>query len=308
MKNVLQIVENECPYCNEILYVNKRVFANHIRWCKKNPRYEEILEGYLKKERATKEHKISKKNREIVCPICNKTFVINTTEHKFKNGKYRKTCSDECAKKLTALKTDKEAKNKKIAKSILEYVGVNGKIGAITVRNFHSEPKEPLIKGCKCCGRQFDARNHPKQECCCPTCARNYRRLKEIKDLEEQKIYRSQAKFKFALNSYPNEFEFNLIKESGWYKASNHGDNLKGISRDHMFSVDEGYKQGIDPYLISHPANCKLMKHEDNFKKLTKCSITLDELQKRINEWNSKYGVYENKIVYDKIERFKTPL
>lgn len=31
MKNVLQIVKNECPYCKEILYANKRVFANHVR-------------------------------------------------------------------------------------------------------------------------------------------------------------------------------------------------------------------------------------------------------------------------------------
>lgn len=38
MRNVLQIIKNECPYCNEILYANKRVFANHVRWCKKNPR------------------------------------------------------------------------------------------------------------------------------------------------------------------------------------------------------------------------------------------------------------------------------
>jgi hypothetical protein len=72
-----------------------------------------------------------------------------------------------------------------------------------------------------------------------------------------------------------------------------------------MFSVDEGYKQCVDPYLISHPANCKLMRHEDNFKKLTKCSITLDELIDRVNKWNEKYEVYENKINYDKIERFK---
>lgn len=163
-------------------------------------------------------------------------------------------------------------------------------------------------KKCKYCNSDFIVTSRIGQEFCSRECSRNYRRLKEIKDSEERKIYRSQAKFKFALDSYPDEFEFNLIKESGWYKASNHGDNLKGISRDHMFSVDEGYKQGVDPYLISHPANCKLMKHEDNFKKLTKCSITLDELQKRIREWNLKYGVYENKIVYDKIERFKTPL
>ena len=72
-----------------------------------------------------------------------------------------------------------------------------------------------------------------------------------------------------------------------------------------MFSVDEGYKQNIDPYLISHPANCKLMKHEDNFKKKTECSITLDELKQRVNDWNKKYGVYENKIDYTKLEKFK---
>lgn len=147
--------------------------------------------------------------------------------------------------------------------------------------------------------------NHAEQEFCSTECARNYRRLKEIENIEEQQIYRSQAKFKFALNSYPDEFDFDLIKENGWYKASNHGNNLKGISRDHMFSVDEGYKQGVDPYLISHPANCKLMRHEDNFKKLTNCSITLDELIDRVNKWNEKYGVYKNKINYDKIERFK---
>ena len=72
-----------------------------------------------------------------------------------------------------------------------------------------------------------------------------------------------------------------------------------------MFSVDEGYKQNIDPYLISHPANCKLMKHEDNFKKKTECSITLEELKQRVSDWNEKYGAYKNKIDYTKLEKFK---
>lgn len=296
MRNVLQIVKNECPYCNEILYVNKRVFANHIRWCKKNPRYEGIYKSTLEKIKETAKNNSTRKDREVVCQICGKIFTINATDNIFKNGKYRKTCSDECSKKLTALKTDKVEKSKKVSGAVRAYLIKSGK-------NLLCETH----KKCKYCNRDFIV-SHIGQEFCSRECARNYRRLKEIKNLEEQKIYRSQAKFKFALSSYPNEFEFNLIKESGWYKASNHGDNLKGISRDHMFSVDEGYKQGIDPYLISHPANCKLMKHEDNFKKLTKCSITIDELQKRIREWNLKYGVYENKIVYDKIERFKTLL
>ena len=308
MRNKLEIVKNECPYCGEVIYSNKRTFANHIRWCKQNPRYEEIREGTLKKLKENATINSSRKNREIICPICRKKFIINVTDHKFKIGEYRKTCSDECAKKLTALKTDKETKNKKIAHSILDYINENGGIGAITIKYTIASPKESLIKECKYCGGHFDAKNHPEQECCSVECARKYRRVKEIQDFNEQRIYRSQSKFKFALNAYPNEFDFELIKENGWYKATNHGNNLKGISRDHMFSVDEGYKQCVDPYLISHPANCKLMRHEDNFKKLTKCSITLNELIDRVNKWNEKYGIYENKINYDKIERFKFEL
>ena len=44
-----EIVENICPYCNEKLIMNKRSFANHVRWCKKNPRYEEIKEKCILK-------------------------------------------------------------------------------------------------------------------------------------------------------------------------------------------------------------------------------------------------------------------
>ena len=294
MRNKLEIIRNECPYCKEILYVNKRTFANHVRWCKQNPRYEEIRKGTIEKIKENAAINSTRKDREITCPICGVKFIINITDNIFKKGKYRKTCSDECSKKLTALKTDAIEKSKKVSKSVREYLIKNGKQ---LIRGTH--------KKCKYCGKNFILNNHAEQEFCSTECARNYSRLKKIENIEEQQIYRSQAKFKFALNSYPDEFDFDLIKENGWYKASNHGNNLKGISRDHMFSVDEGYKQGVDPYLISHPANCKLMRHEDNFKKLTNCSITLDELIDRVNKWNEKYGVYKNKINYDKIERFK---
>lgn len=80
-----------------------------------------------------------------------------------------------------------------------------------------------------------------------------------------------------------------LIEKYGWYKAKNHGDNLNGVSRDHMYSVMEGYRNNIDYNLISHPANCKLLKQTDNVSKRDNCSITLDELNKRIFEWDNKY-------------------
>ena len=223
------------------------------------------------------------------CLYCGKELINGDPRKKF--------CNASCAAKYNNYgRKHSEETKKKIRLAVLKKYYSN-----INEENIHNV----CIKSCKYCGKIFDAKLHQNQECCSMKCARNYRRLKEIQNIEEQQIYRSQTKFKFALNSYPNEFDFWLIKESGWYKASNHGDNLKGISRDHMFSVDEGYKQCVDPYLISHPANCKLMKHEDNFKKLTKCSITLDELLDRVDKWNNKYGVYENKINYDRIERFK---
>ena len=102
--------------------------------------------------------------------------------------------------------------------------------------------------------------------------------------------YRKACKFNFSLNEYPNEFNFQLIEEYGWYKAKNRGDNPNGVSRDHRYSISEGFKNNVDPYYIRHPANCKLMNHSINNKKDRKSSITLDELKNRVKEWDNKYG------------------
>ena len=56
-----------------------------------------------------------------------------------------------------------------------------------------------------------------------------------------------------------------------------------------MISVKEGFKLGIEPKLLNHPANCQLMVHSDNISKNKKSSLTLDELIFRINEWDLKY-------------------
>ncbi len=52
-----------------------------------------------------------------------------------------------------------------------------------------------------------------------------------------------------------------------------------------MYSVKDGFINGISPEIIKHPANCKLMKHIDNNKKKTNSSITLEELMERIKNW-----------------------
>jgi hypothetical protein len=59
---------------------------------------------------------------------------------------------------------------------------------------------------------------------------------------------------------------------------TNKNNNLGGVSRDHMFSVREGFEMGIDTKIISHPANCRLMVHTENISKNKKSILTIEEL------------------------------
>lgn len=108
-------------------------------------------------------------------------------------------------------------------------------------------------------------------------------------DLTVFRNYQVNARFIFRLADYPNEFDFKLIESYGWYKAKNKGNNLLGVSRDHMVSVKYGFENNIPTEVIRHPSNCKLVRHNDNQKKQSLCSITIEELYNRIEEWNKRY-------------------
>jgi hypothetical protein len=114
----------------------------------------------------------------------------------------------------------------------------------------------------------------------------NTRKERDLKQLND---YRLECSFSFSLQQFPDEFDFSLIEKYGWYSAKNRGNNLGGVSRDHIVSVKFGYDNGIDPKIISHPANCQLLIHNDNVSKNKKCGITLDELINKIKEWDNKY-------------------
>jgi hypothetical protein len=104
------------------------------------------------------------------------------------------------------------------------------------------------------------------------------------------KNYRADCQFRFALNDFPDEFNFSLIEQYGWYKAKNHGNNPRGVSRDHMVSIRFGFDNQIPPEIIHHPSNCELVCNNENQSKGKKNSISLDALRQRINEWNAKYS------------------
>jgi hypothetical protein len=173
---------------------------------------------------------------------------------------------------------------KKISDGLKKYIEVNGKFGSL-VQKLKSTGRKRIIYNniCLNCHKYFNK----KSKYCDNNCRREY----EKNNGDKYQIYKFESSFKFNLKDYIDEFDFTLIEEYGWYSPSNKKNNLKGVSRDHMFSVKEGFEKGIDPKIISHPANCKLMIHNENISKHKKSSITLEELLDRIEYFNRKYKI-----------------
>lgn len=139
------------------------------------------------------------------------------------------------------------------------------------------------IVNCKNCDIKISKQIRKKY--CSDFCKKEYRR----KNMTEFQKYKQDCLFKFNLSVYHDEFDFALIKTHGWYSPANKKNNLNGVSRDHMFSIRDGFDNKIDSKIISHPANCKLILQKDNSSKYKKSSIILEDLLKRIKKWNKKY-------------------
>lgn len=263
-----------CPYCNEVFEnVEGRVFSNHVRWCKQNPvnyRSEEKISNIKKSMKRMYESKNGKiKEFEVICEKCKTKFIVYEPEFKFPL-KEKYYCSRSCA---NCREHDSITKNK-IRNSINSYNDHNG-LSANEITFVCPECKKP-----------FKSKRKDRKYC-----SKKCSDKSKIKDMSSLKSYRNLCKFKFSLKDYPDEFDFEILKEHGMYSPTNKKNNISGVSRDHMVSVKYGFEHGIDPEIISHPANCRLILHSNNVKKYDSCSITLNELLKRIEEWDKKYVI-----------------
>lgn len=111
-----------CKYCGKE-FDSGRKLGGHVIYCKCNPN----------KRSKEKQLEIGNKKRifanyktyTFVCEVCGKEYQLELSENSYNKGKYKKTCSVECAKKLTAQHTNKTEKNKKIAKALNKNVPWN---------------------------------------------------------------------------------------------------------------------------------------------------------------------------------------
>ena len=113
-------------------------------------------------------------------------------------------------------------------------------------------------------------------------------RHKECLYCQRNTGYRVACRFKFNLKDFPEEFDISLITQYGMFSPKY---NPKGLSRDHLLSCHYGKINKIDPLIMSHPANCKLVSQSENSKKHKRSSITYEELLCRIKSWDEKYMV-----------------
>jgi hypothetical protein len=91
---------------------------------------------------------------------------------------------------------------------------------------------------------------------------------------------------------FPEKFNLKLINEFGWYSTPgskrNGTLNINGVSRDHLYSITDGFKNKVSPEIIRHPSNCELLLHKNNQIKNVKSKITLEELLFNIDQWDNK--------------------
>lgn len=214
-----------------------------------------------------------------------------TQEHEGQYGSGR-FCSSKCARGY-ATKNNRDAINRKVSDSLKARPSsinedTRRKMSENNVSYWQGKKRSVKdVATMKASSRVAELKNtfHPTKGCryckevgnvtyygsICSTCKLTYR-----------DAYKTSCKFNFNVYHYSAQFDLTLLETHGWYAASNKGNNPNGISRDHMYSVSDGYANKIDPSILSHPANCRLVLHKDNQRKHSKSIITLEELLERI--------------------------
>lgn len=253
---------------SDMKLTEKRINANKRNWELGRKKWAEI-----RKQRTQYNNELVPV--ECICEHCHNAFTKMIKRIDAEKHRLPKHCSRSCA---NARKRTDDVKMK-VSKALSGVKFVDG-------QRVQVEPR--TCKGCGVILRGKKCRRY-----CSPECKRNHQNhMNNGTFIGTYRQYRQACLFKFSLASYPEEFDFELIKKYGFYSPKNKKDNPNGVSRDHMYSVREGLANNVPPWILAHPANCRLMLYLDNVSKNKHCSITLDELKERIRLWDEKYGEY----------------
>lgn len=120
-----------------------------------------------------------------------------------------------------------------------------------------------------------------------PWTTRHYQ-LSEIKkrvrlgEKIERAIYYQECQFSLA-GVIKHVRGYDLLVHLGMYSIHS---NPNGVVRDHRYPMSKGFKERVDPKIISHPANCEFLSHKKNASKSNRSSVTLEDLLREIVSWD----------------------
>ena len=212
-----------CKHCKqEFNFAKTAEKANHSRWCSKNP-----LADKYKSNAVLKAAVIDAKNRKygnkkeftVACVTCSANFGVIERERHFP-AKEKYYCSRACANSHSVTDLHRN-KTKASMRAFYQKVG---------------RSLDLMHKACLNCLAPFETIKQTKRFCS-KECANAHRRSVSRAQRPALTNYRADCAFAFNLKDYPEEFDFSLVEQHGWYSAANRGNNLTGVSRDHMVSV-----------------------------------------------------------------------
>lgn len=205
-----------CKFCGKEFETAVKL-GGHVSRCKENPKYKETIN----KIQQTRQDNLNINNpiEEHICKCqyCGNDYRVNLRHNAFVKGLYNKTCSIECAHKLSAQHTNLEEKNKNIGNSLKGkptwIKGMKRIIGENNINNkWTKDPNYKPYKICPICNKEFYNKKH---KYCSEEC-KKIGRHKKLSDL--------------ARNNNFGGYEPNSIK-------NHHHGNYKGIHYDSSWEL-----------------------------------------------------------------------
>lgn len=99
----------------------------------------------------------------------------------------------------------------------------------------------------------------------------SYRTLEQKTNME---LYREQVKY------HTNMQKLHLLEN--YNKRGNHAFDDNAWHLDHIYSIAEGFKNNIPPYIIGSIYNLRMMPWRDNIVKRDTCSMSIDDLIQKV--------------------------
>lgn len=124
----------------------------------------------------------------------------------------------------------------------------------------------------------------------------NWNKGRRCRKCYEEKKYYDAIKYKEGFDLYMFEVsrltEINYRNNEDIINPNGYNRGIKTYHIDHIYSKYDGFKNNIDPEIISSPINLKMVNSEYNLSKGKRSDISMEELLELYSKFKSKYSPF----------------